>query len=61
MIGSTGVAIVEQVFSTGFIGWQSLTAATKRAKQAKGYSPNTLVTTGQGGLSSSISFKVEKK
>lgn len=58
MIGSTGVAIVEQVFSTGFIGWQPLTASTVRYKQRMGYSPNTLVTTGQGGLSSSISFKV---
>lgn len=58
LIGSTGVHIIEGVFSSGFKRWEPLTASTVRYKQRMGYSPNTLVTTGQGGLSSSISFKV---
>ena len=61
LIGSSGLAIVRQAFTMGFPGWQPLTASTVRYKQRMGYSPNTLVTTGQGGLSSSISFEVVDK
>lgn len=61
LIGSRGLAIVRQAFTMGFPGWQPLTASTVRQKQRMGYSPNTLVTTGQGGLSSSVSFEVVDK
>jgi hypothetical protein len=60
LIGSTGVLIVEDAFTNGFKGWQPLTARTVRYKERMGYSPNTLITTGHGGLSHSISFEVVK-
>lgn len=60
-IASKGLAIVQSAFSEGRPEWSSLTAATKRRKEKLGQSPNTLVTSGRGGLSSTISTKVFKR
>lgn len=60
-IASKGLAIVQSAFSEGRPEWRSLTAATKRRKEKLGQSPNTLVTSGRGGLSSTISTKVFKR
>lgn len=60
-LGAQAVDIVQEAFNTnGFGQWKELTAGTKRQKAKKGYSPNSLITSGQGGLRSTIDFKVIK-
>lgn len=60
-LGAKAVDVVNEAFNTnGYGQWKELTSSTKRQKAKKGYSPNTLVTTGRGGLSSTIDFEVKK-
>lgn len=59
-LGALAMHIVKDAFNTnGYGHWTELTAATKRAKERKNLSPNTLTATGQ--LKNSISMKVIKK
>lgn len=60
-LGAKAVDIVERAFQTqGYGSWKSLTANTKRQKERKNFSPNPLITSGRGGLKSTIDFTVVK-
>lgn len=61
-LGAYAKRIVKDAFNTnGYGQWKQLTASTKRQKARLGYSPNALITTGQGGLRGVINMKVIKK
>lgn len=62
MIKERAVLIAIGAFDdNGYNQWKELTAGTKRQKAAMGYSSKALITTGRGGLRSTISGKVYKR